>query len=129
MHNVSGEYVGGSSGEGREYSRRELIDGHIVFGFLIANRFPLLGQTTVYGTLVLVLVQEGQQLGHIDEHVVVRLENVLCLRAMHICPFQRRYCLEREVVVRVYEVSPYQISIDEVLLGKRFVYGFIGATS
>jgi len=129
VNNVSGEQVGGPSGEEGEGGLPILSEGYVIFGPLVADRFPILSPAAVYRSICFESCHESNQLGHINEHIVVRLKEVLGFWTVKICPLQQGDSLESQVVVRIYEVSPYQISVHEILPVNSLIQSLVGGSS
>lgn len=119
VHRVARQQIRGPGGEVREDRLLELRLRHVVLALLVPDRLPLSGETTEYHVTVPgVFAREGEQSRHIDEHVVVGLEEILDLGAVTVDPLQRRDGLQREIRVRVEEATAYHVVVYVLLLAQ-----------
>jgi len=73
-----------------------------------------------------VLLRELEQSWHVDEHVVVSLEDELDLVAVGVDPLEGRDRLQRQVVVRVKEVGLDDVPVELRLRVERAAHFFVG---
>lgn len=118
-HRVAGKQIRRPGGEVWKDRLLELRLRHVVLALAIPNRLPLSGESAEYHVMVLrVFIHERQQSRHVDEHVVVGLQQVLDLGTISVHPLQRRDGLEREIRVRIEEAAAYHVVVHVLLLSE-----------
>jgi len=95
--------------------RPELSRRYVVLGRLVADGLPLLAHFAHYGALLVHRpIQYLKKDWHVDVHVVVGLQKVFHAAAVVAAPLQHRYRLQRQIVVRVDEISLDDVTVNLV---------------